>query len=478
VSARRKRNRGKHPISRRDQPRTDQPNNPTNHGNSVSSDAAAEQESARFGLVSLAASARLTKDPQVNADEASQSRALQEFAPSHPRANEPSAAQPAGAFRAPAAAFSLTQPARAARLRKVLVVLFISLVPVGFVGLVGMKEPPLLAFRDWSGSHRNAASDSLSSQDRALHSAPLRRLAIYEARGIPGEPLPIGTSLEGVAKDAVVMITGLLPGMTLSTGSAIGANAWRVPATEFADAWIGPPIDFSGAVDVTVELHLPDQSIADRRRLRLEWAAPPVLASADPTISPEPAVPAPSAHHGAPRLVDGSANSARAALGPDTLSAPLEAGVNSVSAAADPTLVMQTPSVPPVPAQAAPAPVVASAHPPMSAPPPAPPVPPATPRTPQLDQEQVAMLVERGKHLIASGDLAAARVVLRRAAESKDAAAALALGSTYDPVILRELKTFGFAPDLEMARGWYLKAKEFGSEEAQRRIQILARSGS
>jgi TPR repeat protein len=99
------------------------------------------------------------------------------------------------------------------------------------------------------------------------------------------------------------------------------------------------------------------------------------------------------------------------------------------------------------------------------------------PRTPQLDREQIAILVERGKHFIASGDLAAARVVLRRAAESKDAEAALALGSTYDPLILRKLKTFGFAGDLEVARGWYEKAKELGSEEAQQRIQILARLG-
>jgi TPR repeat protein len=51
------------------------------------------------------------------------------------------------------------------------------------------------------------------------------------------------------------------------------------------------------------------------------------------------------------------------------------------------------------------------------------------------------------------------------------------LGSTYDPLILRKLKTFGFAPDLEMARGWYEKAKELGSEEAQQRIQILAGLG-
>ena len=364
MSARKRRNRGKHPISRRDQPRTDQSNNPTNHGKCVPSDAVVKQEPVRLGLVSLAASLQLTEDPHVNGDEESKSRALQEFGPSHPRANELGGAQSAGALRAPAAAFSGTQPARTGRSWKVLVVLFVILVPVGFVSLVGMKDPPLLAFGDWWASHHTAASASLSSQDPALHSAPDRRLAIHEARGIPGEPLPIGTSLEGVAKDAVVMITGLTPGMTLSTGSAIGANAWRVPATEFVDTWIGPPTDFSGAVDVTVELHLPDQSIADRRRFRLEWAAPSVLASANSTISLEPAAPALSPHHGSPRLVDGSANSARTAQEPDTIpSAPLDAGVNSVSAAADPTVVGHSPSVPSVPAHAAPALVVASAHP-------------------------------------------------------------------------------------------------------------------
>jgi hypothetical protein len=425
VSARKKRNRGKHPFSRQDQPRTDQSNNPANRGSSVPPGAAVK-EPVRLGLVSLVASVRLTEDPHVSGDAASKARAVQQFGPSHLRADEYGAAQPTRPARVPAAECGPMQPARTRILWKVSAVLFVILVPVGFVALVGMKEPPFLAFGDWWASDRTAEFASLSSQETARRSAPaIPRLPIQEARGISGEPLPIGISLEGVARDAVVMITGLIPGMTLSTGSAIGADAWRVPATEFADTWIGPPTDFSGAVDVTVELYLADQSIADRRQLRLEWAPIPV---------------------------------------------------NSVFASADPTLVMQIPSVPPVPAQAAPAPVVASAHPAMSAPPAADaPAPSATPRAPQLDREQIAILVERGKHLIASGDLAAARIVLRRAAESKDAAAALALGSTYDPVILRELKTFGFAPDLEMARSWYEKAKEFGSEEAQRRIQILAR---
>jgi len=339
-----------------------------------------------------------------------------------------------------------------------------------------MKESPLLNF-GWRESDRTVTSASLSLQDRALHSRPSLRLAIQEVRGISGEPLPLGTSLEGVTKDAVVIVRGLIPGMTLSTGSAFGANAWRVPASEFADAWIGPPKDFSGAVDLTVELHLPDQSISDRRRLRLEWAAPPVLASADPTLSTEAAPSAPSAHQGAPRLVERSASAPRRTLGADAIpSEPLEPRADPLSASADPTVIVQSPSVSPPPAHAMPAVTVASANPSLPAHGMAGrPASWAIPQSPQLDREQIAILVERGKHLIASGDLAAARVVLRRAAESKDASAALALGSTYDPVILRDLKVAGFAPDIENARDWYEKAREFGSEEAQRRIQILAR---
>ena len=84
------------------------------------------------------------------------------------------------------------------------------------------------------------------------------------------------------------------------------------------------------------------------------------------------------------------------------------------------------------------------------------------------------MLVKRGKDFIANGDLAAARLVLQRAAESRDAEAALSLAATYDPLVLRELKVYGFAADVALARVWYEKAKEFGSTEAPRRLEILA----
>jgi hypothetical protein len=90
-----------------------------------------------------------------------------------------------------------------------------------------------------------------------------------------------------------------------------------------------------------------------------------------------------------------------------------------------------------------------------------------------LDHEEIAVLLQRGKDLIASGDIAAARLVLRRAADANDAQAALALGATYDPLVLRELKVYGLTADPAMARSWYEKARAFGSDTATRQIEML-----
>jgi hypothetical protein len=92
----------------------------------------------------------------------------------------------------------------------------------------------------------------------------------------------------------------------------------------------------------------------------------------------------------------------------------------------------------------------------------------------QLDADEVAALRKRGDELIASGDLAAARLVLLRAAEAGDARGALALAGTYDPMVLEKLPVHGFAPNIAMARSWYEKARQFGSADAPRRLEMLA----
>ena len=74
---------------------------------------------------------------------------------------------------------------------------------------------------------------------------------------------------------------------------------------------------------------------------------------------------------------------------------------------------------------------------------------------------------------MAAGDLATARIVLQRAAQAGDAAAATALGATYDPRLLAELRVVGMGADVEKARSWYRTAERLGSAEATRLLKAL-----
>jgi TPR repeat protein len=91
-----------------------------------------------------------------------------------------------------------------------------------------------------------------------------------------------------------------------------------------------------------------------------------------------------------------------------------------------------------------------------------------------LEPDVIAALLRRADALIASGDVAAARLVLRRATSAKDADAAMMLAGTYDPVNLARLGVHGIVPDVAMAQSWYEKAKQFGSAEAPQRLEMLA----
>jgi hypothetical protein len=90
------------------------------------------------------------------------------------------------------------------------------------------------------------------------------------------------------------------------------------------------------------------------------------------------------------------------------------------------------------------------------------------------DPGEIAASLTRANALIASGDLAAARLVLQRAADSGDARSAMTLAETYDPEILAKLAVHGVVPDLALARDWYEKAKRFGAAEAAQRLELLA----
>ena len=81
-----------------------------------------------------------------------------------------------------------------------------------------------------------------------------------------------------------------------------------------------------------------------------------------------------------------------------------------------------------------------------------PPPPVAAPPKPMRNAEEIALMVQRGRVLFDAGDVAAARLFFRRAANAGDAAAALAMGATYDPDILANRFIRGIEADPKEAR--------------------------
>ena len=151
----------------------------------------------------------------------------------------------------------------------------------------------------------------------------------------------------------------------------------------------------------------------------------------------------------------------------------------------------------PRPATSARAPVVITMRAPAAPLPTAPSLPSATPATAQpaaveiaapaqsaavaparpthtLQPDEIAVLLEQGENFVTAGDLAGARLVFQRAAEAGDATAALALGATYDPIMLARLGALGIAADVHKARSWYEKARAYGSPDAAYRLEQLA----
>jgi hypothetical protein len=121
--------------------------------------------------------------------------------------------------------------------------------------------------------------------------------------------------------------------------------------------------------------------------------------------------------------------------------------------------------LPPAAAPVATAPVVAAA--------PAAAIPAVPPAARRIDPEELATLLKRARSLIAIGDIAPARLLLKRAADAQEASAALLLAQTYDPAVLGKQDMRSIAPDPALAREWYQKAARYGSADAQQRLSQM-----
>ena len=94
-------------------------------------------------------------------------------------------------------------------------------------------------------------------------------------------------------------------------------------------------------------------------------------------------------------------------------------------------------------------------------------IPIAAPPKPTMRPEEVALMVERGRTLFDAGDLAAARLFFRRAANAGNAAAAIAMGATYDPEVLGQRFIRGIEADAREAQKWYDMARTLGGTRVE-----------
>jgi hypothetical protein len=308
------------------------------------------------------------------------------------------------------------------------------------------------------------------------------RLIVQSWRGNSDEPAPLGLAVQGPAEHAVVYIKDLMPGMEFSSGSRVGSDAWEIPATGLGDAWIAAPPGFVGTAKLVAELRLPDSRIADRQAVYFEWelqnSPAPVQhqleeRAALQSISPEPFQPQPDqaevVSSQEPVSARGQFDGKGIAVAPSIPPAPvhLQADQHGVRRSKFPASTLRQLDSNEIGAVLEPVQLKPDRN----------QIVPAAPSAPalqrQLDGQEIMVLLKRGKDLIATGDLAAARLVLRKAADANNPEAALALAATYDPFVLRELKVYGFTPDAAMARVWYEKATDLGSPAAPRRLEML-----
>ena len=116
-----------------------------------------------------------------------------------------------------------------------------------------------------------------------------------------------------------------------------------------------------------------------------------------------------------------------------------------------------------------------AAAPPAIQPPPAPAsalAPPSLPTSAPASNDEM-LLVRAGENFV-KGDVSGARAIYEYLALQGSAAAAMAMGETYDPLVLAKLVLKGLEADAATAEQWYEKAEELGNREARTRLNALA----
>jgi hypothetical protein len=101
------------------------------------------------------------------------------------------------------------------------------------------------------------------------------------------------------------------------------------------------------------------------------------------------------------------------------------------------------------------------------------PAPRKLPSETAFSAAEIAALLARGDWLFATGDVASARLLYRRAADAGVARAAVRLGETFDPVFSGPPHLRGLDRDSSIAAFWYSRARDLGATGVASRLKSL-----
>jgi hypothetical protein len=279
----------------------------------------------------------------------------------------------------------------------------------------GQSEPPPAKVPDVPLAAR--LQTATSDLQKTSQPVVLPQLTLSDSIGDANVPLKLGVEVKNYTADATVDLSGLPAGTVLSTGSARGDGQWRIIVDDLPKTRVTPPRDYVGLMTLTAEVRGNGQAIV-RGPVRLTWRQIPATPDT---------------------------------VGVRTPNAGLPVAANVATPKIEPPVAPKTTETPAAPVKTEAA---------------------VAPR--KLNASEVAALLRRGEELLANGDLAAARLLLQRVAETKNAQAAFQLASTYDPAALKKFSNNSVAADPALAQYWYERARDWGSPDASSPLEALA----
>jgi hypothetical protein len=257
----------------------------------------------------------------------------------------------------------------------------------------------------------------------------------------PGADIALMIEVTPVASapdKSFIRIKGLPAAAALSDGHVIAPGSWAIALDAVPTLRLKLPARQSGRSDLTVTLvGLNGLAVAETR-------ASLIVAGLPDSANSLPLTPVASAVNSlVPKAL---------AMAPPSVAAGLAASV---------------PTPPPI----IPAPIPVSRPPVVQE---LPPLPSASKPTLTADETTRAQrYVQRGQQELTDGNVAAARLLFRRAADMGYPSGTLALASTYDPAELARIGAFTIQGDVAEARRWYEKAMALGSTEADGLLKRL-----